>query len=161
MAREHCGGTLLQVPVPLCRFALHCSPQLLLPQSCFFPTKAPLPSHLLDLPCVPSCFFSFVELLLCCLQGMPAPTGTGITGCRPDRRPACIALPAVLFYFFFTHAYAHMHEIAQLPPTSLALVAGVPPLLFALNVFWFGKIVQGALKLFLDPPKAKQKVRYS
>lgn len=37
----------------------------------------------------------------------------------------------------------------QLPWTSFALVVFVPLLLFGLNVWWFSKILRGALKLLL------------
>lgn len=61
----------------------------------------------------------------------------------------------VLFFFFFAHAARHLDEIRQLPWTSLLLVVVVPVLLFALNLFWFAKILRGALKLLAGGSKHK------
>ena len=41
----------------------------------------------------------------------------------------------------------HRAEIADLRTDVQVLILTVPPLLFILNVFWFGKIVRGLYKL--------------
>ena len=53
----------------------------------------------------------------------------------------------VLFVWFFNHMWTHRADIAELRTDVKCLVLTVPPLLFVLNVFWFGKIVRGLLKL--------------
>ncbi|GAB4813451.1 hypothetical protein N2152v2_000497 [Parachlorella kessleri] len=62
-----------------------------------------------------------------------------------------------LFFYFFDHALRHEDEIRQLPVSSMLLVVAVPVLLFTLNVFWFTKIVKGAVKILFGKPK--QQVR--
>lgn len=46
----------------------------------------------------------------------------------------------------------------QLYPPCWMLLQGVPPLLFAMNLFWFGKIARGALSLLEKSPHARVKV---
>lgn len=58
----------------------------------------------------------------------------------------------LLLLLFFNHAWKHRGEIAQLPRASRQLAVLVPPLLFALNLLWFYKIVRGACKILLAPP---------
>lgn len=53
----------------------------------------------------------------------------------------------VLFVWFFNHMWTHRADVADLRTDVKCLVLTVPPLLFVLNVFWFGKIVRGLLKL--------------
>ena len=53
----------------------------------------------------------------------------------------------MLFLWFFNHMWQHQLQIADLRKDVQLLVATVPPLLFMLNVFWFGKIVKGLVKL--------------
>lgn len=53
----------------------------------------------------------------------------------------------VLFMWFFKHMWDHRAEIADLRTDVQILILTVPPLLFILNVFWFGKIVRGLYKL--------------
>lgn len=43
--------------------------------------------------------------------------------------------------------WQHRSQIADLRTDVTILVLTVPPLLFILNVFWFGKIVRGLMKL--------------
>jgi hypothetical protein len=42
----------------------------------------------------------------------------------------------------------------QITPLSRWLIYLVPPTLFVLNVFWFVKILKGALKLLRGAPRA-------
>lgn len=53
----------------------------------------------------------------------------------------------ILFLWFFKHMWQHRSQIADLRTDVTILVLTVPPLLFVLNVFWFGKIVRGLMKL--------------
>ena len=53
----------------------------------------------------------------------------------------------ILFLWFFKHMWEHRSDIADLRTDVKALILTVPPLLFVLNVFWFGKIVRGLMKL--------------
>lgn len=53
----------------------------------------------------------------------------------------------LLFMWFFHHMWQHRLLIADLRQDVQLLIATVPILLFVLNVFWFGKIVKGLLKL--------------
>lgn len=53
----------------------------------------------------------------------------------------------VLFLWFFKHMWEHRSDIAELRTHVMVLILTVPPLLFVLNVFWFGKIVRGLIKL--------------
>lgn len=53
----------------------------------------------------------------------------------------------ILFLWFFKHMWEHRSDIADLRTDVKALILTVPPLLFILNVFWFGKIVRGLMKL--------------
>ena len=43
--------------------------------------------------------------------------------------------------------WQHRSDIADLRTDVRVLILTVPPLLFVLNVFWFGKIVRGLVKL--------------
>lgn len=47
----------------------------------------------------------------------------------------------------FWHLWQHRHEVALLTPAGAMLIVAVPPLLFALNTYWFAKICRGILKL--------------
>lgn len=53
----------------------------------------------------------------------------------------------VLFLWFFKHMWEHRSDISDLRTDVMVLILTVPPLLFVLNVFWFGKIVRGLVKL--------------
>ncbi len=53
----------------------------------------------------------------------------------------------ILFVWFFKHMWDHRTDIADLRTDVQCLVLTVPPLLFILNVLWFGKIVKGLVKL--------------
>ena len=53
----------------------------------------------------------------------------------------------ILFMWFFKHMWQHRSDIADLRTEVMVLILTVPPLLFILNVFWFGKIVRGLVKL--------------
>jgi hypothetical protein len=53
----------------------------------------------------------------------------------------------VLFLWFFMHMWNHRGQLSLLAPPALVLVLLVPPLLFALNVWWFTKILRGIAKL--------------
>ena len=53
----------------------------------------------------------------------------------------------LLFMWFFCHMWQHRLLIADLRQDVQLLIARVPVLLFVLNVFWFGKIVKGLMKL--------------
>lgn len=53
----------------------------------------------------------------------------------------------VLFMWFFQHMWQHQAQIRDLRSDVQLLMATVPPFLFVLNVFWFGKIVKGLVKL--------------
>ncbi|KAI7845956.1 hypothetical protein COHA_000502 [Chlorella ohadii] len=63
----------------------------------------------------------------------------------------------LLFLKFFHHVAAHHHEFSLITPLSRWLIYTVPITLFCLNVFWFYKILLGALKLFIGPKAGKDK----
>ena len=53
----------------------------------------------------------------------------------------------LLFLWFFRLMWRHRSEMALCNFPIRILVLGVPPLLFALNTFWFSKICRGVFKL--------------
>lgn len=53
----------------------------------------------------------------------------------------------LLFLWFFRHLWMHRSELSVLAPPALGLLLVVPPLLFALNLWWFSKILRGLAKL--------------
>jgi hypothetical protein len=55
--------------------------------------------------------------------------------------------------YMFGHLWQHRGEISLLTPAGRALVIGVPPILFSLNMWWFTKICKGVLKLLSGPTK--------
>lgn len=57
--------------------------------------------------------------------------------------------------YFFPLAWRHRGEEAALAPPCRALLHAVPPTLLALNLYWFGKIVRGAVAR-LGPGAAKE-----
>lgn len=57
----------------------------------------------------------------------------------------------LLFIKFFHHVATHLHEFHLISPLSRWLIYLVPPTLFVLNLFWFTKILKGAIKLLLKP----------
>lgn len=57
--------------------------------------------------------------------------------------------------YFFPLMWRHRAEEAVLAPPCRVLLNTVPPTLLILNLYWFGKIVKGALAL-LGPAKAEE-----
>jgi len=53
------------------------------------------------------------------------------------------------FVLFYHHFYTYRDQFTVLCGLSKAIVLTVPAFLFFLNIFWFTKIVRGALKLFI------------
>ncbi len=54
----------------------------------------------------------------------------------------------VAFLPLFAHVYSHLGDsVRYLPPYALGVMLGVPFLLFLLNLAWFAKMVQGAVKM--------------
>lgn len=53
----------------------------------------------------------------------------------------------LLFVPFYAHVYQNWVLISQIPQHAVAILLGVPLVLFALNTMWFVKIVKGAYKL--------------
>lgn len=81
----------------------------------------------------------------CVLQGMRSAPSYVVNG-------VCMFLfwfvgRIMLFMWFFHHMWQHESQIRDLQPNVQLLMATVPPLLFILNIFWFGKIVKGLIKL--------------
>lgn len=58
--------------------------------------------------------------------------------------------------YVFHHLFRHRAELSLLTAAGQALVVGVPPALFSLNIWWFAKICRGVAKLL----HGKQKVRH-
>lgn len=53
----------------------------------------------------------------------------------------------VMFLPLYAHVLWNWDSVRQIPPHAIALLLGVPLLLFGLNTLWFIKIVRGAMKL--------------
>ncbi|KAK9814277.1 hypothetical protein WJX72_003292 [[Myrmecia] bisecta] len=53
----------------------------------------------------------------------------------------------LMFVWFFWHIYQHRAQLKLLNWPPMILITTVPPLLYALNLFWFGKICNGLRKL--------------
>ncbi|KAK9844819.1 hypothetical protein WJX74_007230 [Apatococcus lobatus] len=66
----------------------------------------------------------------------------------------------VLFLWFFTVLWQHRSEMALCNFPIRLLVLGVPPLLFALNTFWFTKICRGVFKLLRGQLKKDDDLGY-
>lgn len=60
---------------------------------------------------------------------------------------AWIVFRLLLFVPFAQHVVQHWPELDALTVADRAIVVSVPVLLLSLNVWWFAKIVRGALKL--------------
>eukprot|EP00887_Chlorella_sp_A99_P006892 scaffold2.g6892.t1 len=56
----------------------------------------------------------------------------------------------LLFLFYFSHVWDHRAEIALVSRTIAAFTWVMPALLFALNIFWFVKILRGAARMRED-----------
>lgn len=52
-----------------------------------------------------------------------------------------------LAFYFFPLLYKHRDELVLLNSIYRVFLLSIPPLLTVLNVFWFGKMVKGAMRL--------------
>lgn len=65
-------------------------------------------------------------------------------------------LDRILFLgcYYFPLIYRHRDELAMLNDVYRVLLLSIPPLLSVLNVFWFGKMVKGAIKVLKKKKKS-------
>jgi len=52
----------------------------------------------------------------------------------------------ILFIYFFIHIYIHYDEVKLITPAGFYSLFITPPLLFLMNIYWFGRIMKGLRK---------------
>ncbi|KAJ7555408.1 hypothetical protein O6H91_05G036300 [Diphasiastrum complanatum] len=55
----------------------------------------------------------------------------------------------LIFVYFFSHIYLHFDQVRQLHSAGFYFLFITPPLLAIMNLFWFGKIVNGLVKALI------------
>ncbi|WP_157962618.1 TLC domain-containing protein, partial [Homoserinimonas sp. OAct 916] len=59
----------------------------------------------------------------------------------------------ILFIYFFTHMANHFDEVKTIFPLGFYSLLTVPPILAAMNLFWFWKIAKGLVKTLTKAKK--------